>query len=86
MSWQEAVLYSVGIVAVGAVISAIVVSVMRVGRASVESEDNRAYQRLAEEVTATQQRISAALAETAENLGEIRARMGAIEKLMREVE
>lgn len=86
MSWQEAVVASVGTISVFAIAAVIVWSVMRVGRASVEAGDERAYKRLAEEATATQQRIAAALAETAAGLGEVRDRMGRIEKLMREVE
>jgi hypothetical protein len=86
MTWQDATVASVVIISIGAVLAVIVMSVMRVGRAGIEAEEKAAYQKLAGEVSATQQRISAALAETAENLGEIRARMGAIEKLMREVE
>lgn len=90
MNWPESIIGAVGAVCVFTVVAVLIWQVFQTAQTSIRAKQagalDEAYRKLAEEVTASQQRTAAALAETAETLGELRARVGAIEKLLREVE
>ena len=90
MNWPEAMIGTLSALAVFAVVAVLIWQVFQTAQTSIRAKQsealNEAYRTLASEVTASQQRTAAALAETAEALGELRARVGAIEKLLREVE
>ncbi len=58
---------------------------LRVGSVAVRADKDEAYKRLAEESVALQRRLLAAQDQTATALGELRERIAAVERMMREV-
>jgi hypothetical protein len=85
-SWSEAAIAIAGILFVTTVATVVVWQIFGTWRARMSVAREEAYRRLAEEATAAQQRIAGEQRKVAEELAELRGRVGAIEKLLREVE
>jgi len=85
MSWPEAAVWIVGVIAVGAVVVAATWQIFGTGRDAVTAEGSSSYKKLAEAAAASQERIAAELARTADELSALRTSTAELERLLKDV-
>jgi Tfp pilus assembly protein PilO len=84
-SWPDAAIAIFGIVLVMVVVSVAIWQVFGTGKTAIASKSAAEYRTLAEESAATQRRTAQALERLSTDVGELRERTAALEKLLKEV-
>jgi hypothetical protein len=85
-SWPDAAIAMAGITMLTAIAVVVIWQVFASWRARVSLAREEAYRKLAEQTSSTQQTTVLQLGELTEGMADLRTRVTAIEKLLREVE
>ena len=84
--WAEASIAIAGIAFVTVVVSILIWQISSTGRTGLSAKRENAYRKLAEDSAAAQHRTADQLERAIAELGELRARTGEIERLIKAVE